>query len=162
MTALEKLRAAFRPASDDELREQIELLKAERRAFAREHDGRLREQRHARVDKVFREAQDEADRRLVKARGTSGPLALPTLVELEPFWRIAHDDDLRERLHAEVDQATDLSPLSLAEFEQRIAKLDGEIRKRTDELALREAERPKLEAEAVYQAVAQQVAARGD
>lgn len=134
---LNALSKRFSDRSEDSIQSEIEALSDEKRSFFRTHNGFIRETRHELIDFALGEARFNTDRLMREAK-ESGQLNPATLPALAAEWLAVRDAGLIDGLHRSIDDAGDLSPLSKAEFEAKMAEFDSEIDSRRLELKRRE------------------------
>jgi hypothetical protein len=160
------LRNPFKGRSDAELAEEATALRAEERAFRKEH-ARLREDAHRGVDVSLSYARERFEQKAQAARLSWGADARPLseLMDLAATWAITQPE-FAEAIHAAIDGpapigAPDFSPLTRAEVERELERFRREIAERELELERREAARRKAEAEGDLALVEQKAAALG-
>jgi len=125
-------RFAGRP--DAELVAEIDQLKAEQRAFHREHNGRIKDDAHARIECLAAQARGRVDAWIAAHAGVLATLKLEgpgvSLLELANL-KAATDPELLEKLHAAIDGAPagTFSAVTRADFDRKLAELDAGIRR---------------------------------
>ena len=145
--------------SDEQLADEIEALRQQRRAFANEHNGKIREDVHAGIDKRLGEARAIVEGMLAAKAGELGRLSLEpayegdvrNLVATHALFSLANDAGFAKGLHDAVDAAPagTFAELTRAQYDAELARFTDEIAAREAELARRpiEARRAELEAE---------------
>ena len=102
-----------RKRSGDELGKLVADKRMELREHRRAHRGWFREGLHEQVDARIREAEEGFEALLAHLNGADGvpplqatALGRPGLLDFAALWHLAHDQELRTRLHEHVDALT--------------------------------------------------------
>jgi len=162
---LDKLAAKLRGRSDEELAEEIERLRSERRPLARSA-GTFREDVHAQLDARLVEARELYVLNLARATRSGGGVPLEpvfaskgrSLFELAVLRTVAHDKAFEAELRQVIDETHPPQSISKAAFEKKLAAIDAEIADGETELRRRPIERRQDEAQAELERLAGETA----
>ncbi len=142
--------------SDAEVSSQLDELRDQRQALAREHQNMIRDDAHTAFDRSREEARETfaVTLRVLEPRDLVRGFTLqtrtpgyPNLLELSALWAAGHDEGFAAAVHASIDGVEGWSPLSRDEYEKKMAKLDSDIAEREGELKRRDIDRRRQELE---------------
>ncbi|MGH3007574.1 MAG: hypothetical protein ACRDOS_17005 [Gaiellaceae bacterium] len=142
---------------DAEVSAQLDELRDQRQALARNHQGIIRDDAHAAFERSREEAREafattlrvQQPRDLVRGFALETPTpGYPNLVRLSALWNAGFGEDFAAAVHTSIDGVEGWSKLSRADYDKRLAKFDQDIAEREAELKRRDIDRRRQELEA--------------